>query len=439
MPMPAHRPSTTTQALPAEAEVEDNALRTEAQASDDPDPALALPPAAESDQSGPRLEPQDRRLLELYLLHHYTTVVAPLFPTESGQASQRPIYSVEAVRLAFQHECLLAAIFAVSSLHIALEVIEGRVTYSNEHSLDVEPGQARGGDLVKTHPVPAALSHVNMRETHHFYLQSALQFQQQALMAISAANAESLALTSILISIAAMHLQESSVAYRPPTQYLNLSRGIRSTVTAAHSMSFHGHILSDLLSADRVKYTPGRSDMDVLFDPVNVGPFAPILEFQKCLTSAPRNGPGPVFPGTSTPPEIQSTLSQTVALVGSIHAAFLRDEPPYQLSRRVTAFPTLAPAAYLSLVASMHPCALVILAHYFAMTTPLARHYWFFRGVAQREVRGIAGALPTEWDWAMSWPSKVCETGDVVGEGTDEILRQYGTCAGMGGGEVECG
>jgi hypothetical protein len=263
---------------------------------------------------------------------------------------------------------------------------------------------------------------------HHFYLHSAIQSQQQALLSISASNAEALALTSILISIAAMHLQESSpdaptsiIAYRPPTQYLNLSLGIRSIVTAAQSLSLHGHILSDLLSADEVVYRLGCSEIDSLFDPANIGPFAPILDFQKRLTSASRDGF--VFPGN--PPEIQSALSRTVALLGSIHAAFLRVEAPYQLSRRVTAFPTLAPPGYLSLVASMHPCALVIFAHYIAATVPLARHYWFFRGMAQREIRGIAGVLPAEWEWAMAWPLKVCEKGDVVGESTEEVLRRY--------------
>ncbi|KAJ9615276.1 hypothetical protein H2200_001351 [Cladophialophora chaetospira] len=312
-----------------------------------------------------------KRLLELYLIYHYITVVAPSFPSESG--TSLPIYSHQAGRLSFEHDCLLNAILAVSSLHIAQEVAPDHIPFT-----------------IRRH---------DFKNLHQVYLQCALSHQRQALPSLSAATIEALALTSILLSIAALRLGASSPAipYRPPTSYLQLSLGIRTIITTAQTLSPLPPILSHLLFADNISYRLDSHDVAALYDPSNIPPkFLPILTFNASHLSP-------------SDPTSNSTFIPTLSLLSSIHLAFTRGEPPYQLSRRITSFASLAPPLFLSLLTAAHPCALVIFAHYIAMTVPLVEHYWFYRDVAQNEITGIDSILPEDWKWALSWPRKTCE------------------------------
>ena len=67
---------------------------------------------------------------------------------------------------------------------------------------------------------------------------------------------------------------------------------------------------------------------------------------------------------------------------------------------------------FVELLAQRNLVAMAILARYFMQLK--GREEWFLRGVAEREVLGIAGLVPTEMQWIVAWPVKVITSG---GEG----------------------
>lgn len=92
----------------------------------------------------------------------------------------------------------------------------------------------------------------------------------------------------------------------------------------------------------------------------------------------------------------QEAYKTTLSVIGAVKLAIAAKDPRAQILRRLIIFPTVLETAFITLVNSEAPRALVVLAHYFALLADF-RDIWYIGNIGKREVRGNNSALPEEW------------------------------------------
>lgn len=333
---------------------------------------------------------EERRLLELRLINHFTTIVTYTFPPCHEQKF-RDFWNIDAVSVALEHPLLLNAILAISSLHLATETTPRGYIYSrdtNELSvarvLNTTTRSADDGTYAKAHRI---------------YLNLAIRQQREEISHLRKDNADAIFLTSVLLAYQTLNLLRplpDATIYTPPIQWLSMSKAISTVVETSQLMEL---VTSESLSSLAVQMAgePDFRNRLALFNPLNREPFKALLDWTVC-------------PEADLDDEIKNTYEQTLAYVGSCHRSLLENEPPRILIRRLMCLGILVPAQYAKLLAEGRPRALVILAHHFAISQAVDEHWWF-QGAANREVLGIKSILPPEWQWAMEWPLSMLNIG----------------------------
>ena len=100
-------------------------------------------------------------------------------------------------------------------------------------------------------------------------------------------------------------------------------------------------------------------------------------------------------------------LRPTLGLVVSIQFGHAAHEPETWTVRRISMFHAVVPGGFIGLLEKHDTLAMAILARYFVRLKD--RQEWFYRGLAAREVNGIAGLMPKEMQWLMEYPLKQLE------------------------------
>jgi hypothetical protein len=122
------------------------------------------------------LTPDDRRLLEVRLLHHFTTIVSYTFPSSTNKAI-RDMWNIDSVRLGFENQFLLNAIFAATALHLVRNIPESERYYRHDEEFEVR-------SRVLNSPKPS-LGNIDAAKAHRFYLNLAVRQQREVLSKIS--------------------------------------------------------------------------------------------------------------------------------------------------------------------------------------------------------------------------------------------------------------
>jgi hypothetical protein len=322
------------------------------------------------------------RLIHGPALHHFISVVALTFPSAHFRAS-RELWTVHAVRLAFQHRFLLHAIFANAALHLVRRLptsprFSGALSDTDEFShLTHAEDSFAGVDLVAT---------------YHLYLDQAIKEQREAVTNINPGNANALMLASILISYQGLKLLPSepgATNYDIPIQWLHMTRGI--TNMSDFAFRFAGpKPITDIMA--RIGGEPDFRDRDAIFDPAHREPFRELFSFQS----------------SELGPDTREAYEMALSYVGRLYRSIRVKDDPHVIFRLVLCFPAIMPAQFLRFAEERQPRALAILAHYFAMAKAVDDH-WVFAGLVDREVPGIRGKLPESWQWAMKWPTDLLD------------------------------
>ncbi len=357
------------------------------------DPSLHGPdsPYTDLEDIEHAFNPDERRMLELRLLHHFMTVVTFTFPASYEQLYQ-DMWNVTAVRIAFDQPFLLSAILAISSLHLVSSDGGGHHFYA--HDKDVL-SVARVVDSTQI-----SLGGIDHAKAHRIYLNQAIRQQREAISTLSSQNADAIFLSSILLSYQALKLlpdPSTAAKYSPPIQWLSMSKSITAVVLAARPFVQHDSVLSMLTTTES---KPDFRDHDSIFNPQFRMPFEALLDWT--------NYPEPDFD-----PEIKHTYEETLAYVGGVYQGLLDKEPPRLIFRRLMTFGAIIPGQFITLLERGRPRALAILAHHFAMAKAVDDHWWT-KGTADREVNGIRTILPAEWRWAMEWPLSMLRQGFIA-------------------------
>ena len=291
--------------------------------------------------------------------------------------------------MAFSNSFLLNAIFAVTALFLCFPDNSGA---SHEEQNGSNPSS-----------IPLAFKDIDFAHAHRVYLDMAIREHRNALARLSTSTADAIVLTSIMLSVIAVsrNPDPDQSVYKPPVQWLSISSAIKDVFQAAMAIPLteNNTLTKSLVTPpEEGDYPePNFSNTREFYSPAYLTPFRHILDF---------DDPDDLDPAS---PDVSAAYADSLALVGSIYAAIERGDPQRQLSRRMISFAPLAPRTLVALVAEGRPRALVIIAHFFALTKRLDHHYWWLRGAAEREVYGIRSLVPKTWAWALKWPVEMIE------------------------------
>lgn len=311
---------------------------------------------------GPR-ESKERRLVELRLMHQYSTRTArALLASHSSQGEH--LWSIDCPRLAFEHEAVLYAILALTALHIA----------------KADP----------IWPYPDAI------DAHRKYLDLALPAHSNDMAHLTRENADSACVAASLLRICAFaYLSERPRdPYTLPLQWLRMSNGSGMVFHATWDwIQNDGAPLAHQLLEREPQLTPFN---ETLFLDSNRRGFEHLVEQRD--------------PTESWSLDIEHAYKVAVSYIGSILIAIDAGEERNPISRRLMAFSLLVHPGFIKLVEEGQPRALVVLAHYFAVLAEF-EDIWWIGSAGRREVLGIQTAIPTEWHEAMRWPLSHIEDG----------------------------
>ncbi len=315
-------------------------------------------------------ESKKRRLLELRLLHHYTTKMSRTFnltgpgPDEGDLTdpwiSDLPI-------LAFDNDALLNIMCAIAALHTV-----------NCNPRDLEA--------------------INV---YRNYLDFALQEHSNDVAHLTKTNADAACLTSSLIRVAGFAvLQERPlVPYTPPVQWLQMTRGAGNVFNAAW-----GFIEDDdsSIALRMVKKTPILKDSEALFQESSRQGLLYLLHGTRTEHTLEAWSTG-----------IEEAYSSTLSYIGSVQSFIDGGEKPQTVCRILMLFPYLIKNGFIDLIEQQRPRALVILAHYFGLLAHF-KHIWFIGNTGPREIRAIQAVLSEEWRELMTWPLQMLSDGSII-------------------------
>jgi hypothetical protein len=301
--------------------------------------------------------------MDLRLLHHYFSSTCHTFAAIQDQ-SVFDTWSIYASAMAFDHNYLLQGILAVSALHLSY-----------------------------LHPSQKEYSHA-----HPVYLNAAAQEHRKAVANLGRQNADAVCLTAILISYQAFALLqgEDLAEYTPPIQWLQTSHAIKSIIRETRRWIDENSRTYALIYS-----IPQLFDLSSLLHVPNSTVLPAVLTWS------------PEGDDELIPSEDALVYQQLTSLLGTIAAAIDEKELPSMISRRFMSLGAIMPDRFMHLLSQHDPRALVILAHFFAMTKQVD-DLWWFRGVARREVLGIRSILPANWYPLMEWPLRVLEGNEIA-------------------------
>ncbi len=291
-------------------------------------------------------ECRSRRLLELRLLQNFIEKTSATF-SGCHNPDVSHTWSVEVPKLALKNDNLLYGMFSISALH-----------------------------LLKSQPEDTDL--LLAREA---YLGLSLREHRRAVAKLDSKSADAICFTSSLILIDSFaSLQDRSLEpYSPPMEWLQMARGALSVFSIA---------MNAINNFDTAKITvvanaqPYLYDKDAMFAEGNREELLDLLR---------GNRPGEIWDA-----ETRETYEQTLSYIGSIQLAAKAGEHRMGIARRMMAFAILIPKKFIEFVEQQRPRALVVLAHFFALSSDMEDVWWIGRA-ARSEIEAIQKFLPLEW------------------------------------------
>lgn len=301
-------------------------------------------------------EAEQRRHMELRLLHHWIVNVARSFGMTSPP-SWKELWWGEVPGVALDNKNVLYAMFAMTATHLL-----GRL------------------------PNDGAL--FQARENYWVW---ALQEQGAAVSVLDHSNTDAVAFAALLISMNALAmLQERNLEpYSPPMEWLEVGRGAFTVLPPPESVR-EGTGLKVLMET-----TAPIWQAEPVFDAEMQREFGAVLN---------RDIPSTDVWDAETTESYETALSY----IGSFRRAILAGEPADINLRWICMFPFMVPRQFINFVGEGRPRALVTLAYFFAVIAHTdALQYLGNTGerpTARREILAIRAMLPDEWQSLMAWP-----------------------------------
>ncbi|ETS87362.1 hypothetical protein PFICI_01190 [Pestalotiopsis fici W106-1] len=314
---------------------------------------------------------KNNRMMELRLLHHYTTITCKTLIIADPMTEA--IFRDTVPGLAFGGANFLAdAILAVSALH-----------------------------LRSTQPQDQAL----VRASHAYMASSLSEYSEHLSKGINAANAEALFLTATLIAFQSTasrifmredggDTKDRSGGYTLPISWFHSFQGVKTIVATSWQWLRNSGIVVPIIQA--------QPALDLNMNSGGATFFGSLLDgMEEELTKMDPD------------PEVQNKTRQ-----GYQHAvAVLNWSHKIPLTGAPIVFLATVSRRYMEVLQERRPRALAILASFFGLLKSLDS-IWWLKGIARREVMGILSLFdPDDQEWwsRLQWPVRMAVyDGDVI-------------------------
>ena len=327
-----------------------------------------------------RPETRACHLLELHLQHQFVTSTCKTLPgSDNPPVSER--WAVHVPPIALKHEVLLHAILAVSAAH-----------------------------LTELYP-----TNTDYREASKNYFSVVLSEHNRAVSIFDARTADSVCLTCILIAVLAFNFRRTNIddeTWRPPAESLMIGHGCGKifkmawrwiqddpTSEAFKILSLTPQLLDAHSAA--VLYTSESDYPAYPLEKDNITEFADLLRLL-LSDEAPKN----VLDNELWDENIEEAYRRAIGYISFVRKAIEAHETIGLICRRIIRFSSAVPKRFIDLVCEGQPRALLVLAHFFAVTHS-ASSIWWVGDLATREVMGIYRSLPQKWRPLMQGPLEV--------------------------------
>ncbi|KAI8630388.1 hypothetical protein F5Y19DRAFT_45162 [Xylariaceae sp. FL1651] len=308
------------------------------------------------------------RMMDLKLLHHYTTVTCKTLAISSPVLEK--IWRETVPHLAFSGASFLAdALLAVSALHL-------------------RSSSPQDKELIRA---------------SHYYMASALSDYGACLSkGVTEANAEELFLTAALIAFqstasrifARDDINERTGGYELPLSWFHSFQGVKAVVAASWQWLRNSSIVIPIIESQPALNLDLSGD-PTFFSDLMVGVDEEIAKYE--------------FDSDPT-----TKLSTRMAYQHAIAVLDWAHKIPYTGAPLV--FLATVSRRFVELLEARRPRALAILASYFALLKCLD-DVWWLKGVARREIMGIVSLFdPDDEEWwsRLQWPLRIALHDEVI-------------------------
>jgi len=264
------------------------------------------------------VETTERRLLELELMHHFTSSTVHSGFLSAHDEDILQMWWKKTPVLAFKHPFLLNVIISIAALHIT----------------KITPQRT------------------DMADVHRIYFNAAVSQLRHAVQDINTENAEAVCISNILIALPSFILLQNpdSRSYCPPFELFSILASNISLFAAAWPL------LSE--SSPIMAFATAEPDMRIFVKEVRQDkhrqPFLKLLSWRAA--------------GEEVDEESQDAYDFALCFVGCILINIENKVHPSLLRRMVYSFPTWVPNIFVTRLKEWKPRALTILAYYFALS-----------------------------------------------------------------------
>ncbi|KAL9137357.1 MAG: hypothetical protein Q9175_001429 [Cornicularia normoerica] len=321
--------------------------------STDHSPALLL--SQQSLFDGPRSQQSPLQMVELELLHHFTTETCY---TLSDRSESHELWRVTVPQVAFQYDFLMRGILAISALHLSFLRPE-RQTY---------------------------WGHVAAKQQD-----SALSSFRKIMTNMDESNCDAFFALSSLIVVYGFESPKNSDSLgmfnyngQDSDEWLPLIRGVNSIIISVWPWIKNGR-LNGLLH-DHIQEPPQTELPSVLSEQ---------LTHLENMCDGASGGP--------------EAVNAYKAALESLRASFVRmnNRPTYECEVSIAfLWPVMIPQEFITMLNEKRPEALVLLAHYCVILHHL-NDYWWMRGWAMHIINNIHRELDENWLYFIQWPTSV--------------------------------
>ncbi|KAJ4988503.1 sterol uptake control protein 2 [Stagonosporopsis vannaccii] len=304
----------------------------------------------------PFQDPTILNLLQLRLLHHYTTVTALTLGADSGA---HEVYATIVPQTAFEYPFLLHVLLALAALHLS------RLSGSSQEAIEFA---LIGG---RHHDAALANFQVTIRDIDESNFKSVLMFAGLLFPYSCASSVE--------------HSQDVDHAFDSLLSNFTLTRRVRPMVSSFYN-AMKASVLEKLIPQD-------VQGIDWLTqEPPEETELVQLRKFAQAVHHL-------------YPPDIVDAYGYAVhILVLTFAAAKKSNEPPSDALLKIWLH--FVSDRYVELLSERQPGSLIIYAHYAVLLRKSSVHYWYLAGVAEQILQVAEALVPSEWSGWLDWPKE---------------------------------
>lgn len=295
-------------------------------------------------------------VLQLRLIHHYTTVTAQSLGADT---EARVVYATVVVQTAFEFPFLLHVLFALAALHLS------RLSETKYEAIEYA---LVGG---KHHDIALATFQASVRDIDEGNFKAVLMFAA-VLFPYSCAS-----------SVDSDH--EIEHAFDSLLSNFSLTRRVRPMVSSFYD-AMKASVLEKLIPHD-----VQGIDWLIREPPVNTE-LAQLRKFAEAIHQL-------------YPPDIADAYGYAIhVLVLTFEAAERSHEPPSDALLKIWIY--FVGDRYVELLSERQPGSLIIYAHYAVLLQRSSVRYWYLTGMSDQILRVAEALVPNEWSGWLDWPKK---------------------------------